>query len=233
MSHRLPLVLLPGLLCDAALWQNQINALKDSANCSVPDTTQHDTIEAITHDVLAKAPPCFALAGTSMGGYVAFEILRQAPERVTKLAIFSSTARSDTAEQQTRRRLLLALSREGQFKGVTPRLLPSLIHPDRVGDTALTTLITTMAERVGREAFHNQQTAILNRIDSRPFLKNITCPTLVVGGRQDALTPPELLQEIADNIPNASLTFIEKCGHLAPLEQPEAVNKLMRAWLSA
>ena len=168
-----------------------------------------------------------------MGGYIAFEILRQAPQRVTKVAIFSSTARPDTADQQTRRRLLLALSREGQFKGVTPRLWPNLIHSDRVSDTALTSLVTTMAERVGREAFQNQQTAILDRIDSRPFLKNIACPTLVVGGRQDAVTPPELLQEIADLIPHARLEFIDQCGHLSPLEQPEEVNRLMRAWLSA
>ena len=168
-----------------------------------------------------------------MGGYIAFEIMRQAPQRVTKLAIFSSTARADTADQQTRRRLLLALSKEGQFKGVTPRLLPSLIHPDHITDTVLTSTVTTMAERVGREAFHNQQIAMVNRIDSCPFLKNITCPTLVVGGKQDAVTPPELLQEIADAIPQSRLAFIEKCGHLSPLEQPEEVNRLLREWLNA
>jgi len=233
MSKPVPLLLLPGLLCDAALWQNQINGLKDIADCSVADTTKQDSIDAIARDILTKAPAQFALTGASMGGYVAFEILRQAPQRVLKLAIFSSTARPDTPDQQTRRRLLLALSREGQFKGVTPRLLPRLIHPDRVNDVALTTLITSMAERVGREAFTHQQTAILNRSDSRPFLKDITCPTLVVGGRQDTVTPPEHLQEIASLIPQAHLEIIENCGHLSPLEQPEAVNRLMREWLNA
>jgi pimeloyl-ACP methyl ester carboxylesterase len=181
--------------------------------------------------VLTQAPACFALAGLSMGGYVALEILRQAPQRVMKLALFDTSARADTPEQQERRRLLLALSRSGQFKGVTPRLLPLLIHPDRLQDKDLTTNVMAMAERVGRAAFANQQTAILNRIDSRPFLKNITCPTLVVGGKQDAITPPEIVREIADGVAGAHFEMIEECGHLSPLEQPQIVNDLMRLWL--
>jgi len=233
MPDRVPLLLLPGLLCDAALWQNQINHLKTMADCAVANTTRHDTIGAIAQDVLRDAPAHFALAGLSMGGYVALEIMRQAPERVIKLAIFDSSARADTKEQQERRRLLLVMSRAGQFKGVTPRLLPLLVHPDRIKDTALTSVITEMAERVGREAFNNQQSAILNRIDSRPFLKNITCPTLVVGGNQDAITPPDLLRELAEGIMGATLHMIEDCGHLATLEQPEIVNSLMEKWLGA
>ena len=232
MSERIPLLLLPGLLCDAALWQNQINTLKMLADCTVADTTRHDTIKAIAQDVLATAPPRFALAGLSMGGYVAFEIMRQAPERVLKLAIFDSSARADTPEQQERRRLLLAMSRAGQFKGVTPRLLPLLIHPDRINDAALTGIIMQMAERVGRDAFHHQQTAILNRADSRALLPDIHCPTIVVGGRQDAITPPDLVQEIASGIAGSRLTIIENCGHLSVLEQPGAVNALMQQWLS-
>ena len=162
----LPLLFLPGLLCDGALWQNQINSLKDITHSSVADTTRQDDITAIAVAVLAQAPAQFALAGLSMGGYVALEIMRQAPQRVLKLALFDTSARADTPEQQERRRLLLTLSRSGQFKGVTPRLLPLLVHPDRLHDTELTTIIMSMAERVGREAFANQQTAILNRRDS-------------------------------------------------------------------
>jgi len=232
MPNHIPLILVPGLLCDAALWQNQINALKNMADCIVPDTTRHDNIAAIAGAVLAKAPPRFALAGLSMGGYVALEIMRQAPERVLKLALFDTSARADTLEQQERRRLLLVMSQAGQFKGVTPRLLPLLIHHDRTHDTELTTLITSMAERVGREAFHNQQTAILNRSDSRAFLKDITCPTLVVGGKQDAITPPELLREIADGVKGSHMEIIDECGHLSPLERPDAVTGLMRQWLA-
>jgi pimeloyl-ACP methyl ester carboxylesterase len=230
MPNRLPLILLPGLLCDAALWQNQINDLKNIANITVANTTKHNSIAAIAHDVLEQAPSTFALSGLSMGGYVALEILRQAPQRVLKLAIFNSSARADTPEQQERRRILLALSKSGQFKGVTPRLLPLLIHPDRLTDTTLTTTITTMAKRVGRDAFANQQTAILNRIDSRPSLKDIACPTLIVGGEQDAITPPDLLQELADGIKGSQLHMIAPCGHLSVLERPELVNPLLREW---
>jgi pimeloyl-ACP methyl ester carboxylesterase len=233
MSNLIPLLFIPGLLCDAALWQSQINHLKDIADCMVADTTRHDRIAALAQDVLMTAPPKFALAGLSMGGYVSLEIMRQAPERVLKLAIFDSTARADTPQQQERRRLLLSLSRHGQFKGVTPRLLPMLIHPARLDDAALTGLITQMAERVGRAAFIHQQTAILHRQDSRPFLGNITCPTLIAGGRQDAITGPELLQELADNIPGARFEIVENCGHLLPLEQPDSANLLLRQWLGA
>ena len=120
------------------------------------------------------------------------------------------------------------MSRSGQFKGVTPRLLPMLIHPSRLQDEALTSTIMSMAERVGREAFQNQQTAIMNRIDSRPFLKDIKCPAHVVGGHQDALTPPEILREIADGIRGSKLTLIENCGHLPPLEQPESAVRVLR-----
>jgi len=233
MSERLPLILIPGLLCDTALWQNQINYLKNIANSIVSDITRHDSIAAIASDILINAPPQFALAGLSMGGYVALEIMRQAPQRVVKLALLDTAARADTPVQQERRRLLLTLSRTGQFKGVTPRLLPLLIHPERLQDTALTKIVMDMAERVGRDAFANQQTAILNRIDSRPFLKDITCPTLIMGGRQDAITPPDVVQELADGIPGAQHHMIEDCGHLSTLERPEAVNALMREWLNA
>ena len=231
MSDAIPLVLLSGLLCDGALWQHQMRALEGTAACHVADTAQHDNIELIARDVLAKAPPQFALAGLSMGGYVAFEIMRQAPERVLKLCLIDTSARPDTDEQRERRRLLLIMAQRGQFKGVTPRLLPLLIHPDRLDDIELTDIITSMAERMGRDAFRNQQTAIMNRIDSRPFLKNIRVPAQVIGGRQDALTPPEIVREIAEGIPNARFDIIEDSGHLPPLEKPDQVNALMRRWL--
>jgi pimeloyl-ACP methyl ester carboxylesterase len=197
----------------------------------VADLTRHDSIAALAKDALEKAPPRFALAGLSMGGYVAFEIMRQAPERVLRLALFDTSARPDTPEQQERRRLLLAMARGGQFRGVTPRLLPQLLSPDHLQDEALTGCVMAMAERMGREAFQRQQTAILNRIDSRPGLAAIRCPALVAGGHQDAITPPDILREIADGIPGAAFHLIENCGHLAPLEQPETVARLIRAWV--
>jgi pimeloyl-ACP methyl ester carboxylesterase len=231
MSQNIPLVFLSGLLCDEALWQHQLKALKDIADCHVADTTKHDRVEALAKDVLASSPSQFALAALSMGGYVAFEIMRQAPQRVLKLCLVDTSARPDTPEQVRKRELLIAMSREGKFKGVTPRLLPMLIHPDRMDDKELTGIIMTMAERVGREAFVRQQTAILKRPDSRPFLKSIKCPVQVIGGLQDAITPPEIVREIADGIKGAKLDLIDSCGHLSPLEQPEEVNRLMKKWL--
>jgi pimeloyl-ACP methyl ester carboxylesterase len=229
----IPLLLLPGLLCDAALWQHQIKSLKSIADCRVMDTTKHDRIDALAKAVLAEAPPQFALAGLSMGGYVTLEIMRQAPERVLKLCLLDTSARPDTAEQSEKRRLLLAMSKAGQFKGVTPRLLPLLIHPDRLEDKDLTYIIVTMAERMGRDVFHKQQTAILNRIDSRPFLRDIKCPTQLIVGSQDALTPPEIMREIHDGIAGSRMNVLEHCGHLSALEKPDEVNALMQKWLVA
>lgn len=231
-SARLPLVLLPGLLCDAALWAHQRTFLADAADISVPDLTGHDSVGELARHVLGTAPPRFALAGLSMGGYVAFEILRQAPERVAKLCLVDTTARADSDEQKERRRGLVRLARTGRFRGVTPRLLPLLIHPDRMEEDKVAGEVMRMAERVGRDAFCRQQNAILNRPDSRPDLSRIQCPTLVITGREDQLTPPDRGQEMAAGIADAKFAVVEHCGHLAPLEQPEATTALMRLWLT-
>jgi len=226
-----PLLLLPGLLCDRALWQSQIHDLNDVADCRVPDLGGHDSMAALAAAVLAQAPPRFAVAGLSMGGYVALEILRQAPERVMRLALLDTSARADTPEQRQRREDLMALARQGRFKGVTPRLLPLLLHPERLADQALVDTVMGMAERVGAEAFLRQQTAIMGRSDSRELLPGIRCPSLVLCGRQDALTPLERSLEMADAIPGARLSVLEHCGHLSSLEHPTRVSAALRAWL--
>ena len=231
MTDNPPLLFLPGLLCDRALWENQTRHLADIAESRVMDLTRADSVEALAAGVLDQAPPRFALAGLSMGGYVAMEIMRRAPERVLRLALVDTTARPDSDDQRSRRRGLIVLARSGKFRGVTPRLLPLLIHPDRQADQELTTTVMAMAERVGQEAFIRQQTAIMARPDSRPGLAAVSCPTLVVGGREDALTPPALVGEIADHIPGARLVLIEECGHLPPLERPHALSALLRHWL--
>jgi pimeloyl-ACP methyl ester carboxylesterase len=232
MPHPHPLLLLPGLLCDARLWRDPIAGLAGLADCQVADLTQDDTLRAMAGRVLQDAPERFALAGLSMGGYVAFEILRLAPERVTHLALFDTSARADSPEAARKRRGLMALTRTGQFRGVTPRLLPSLLHPDAV-DGPLGHEVRAMADRVGREAFLRQQLAILQRPDSRPLLPAIACPTLVAVGEQDILTPPELAAEIAAGIPGARLHRIPGAGHLPSMEQPAATTALLRDWLAA
>lgn len=231
MTEKTHLLLLPGLLCDRRLWAPQIDGLADIAEPTVADLTRDDSFAAMARRALAEAPPRFALAGLSMGGYVAQEIMRQAPERVTRLAVLDTTARADRPEQSQRRRDLIALSARGEFHGVTPRLLPTLIHPDRLDDAALVKTIVDMADAVGRDAFLRQETAILGRVDGRADLARIAVPTLVLCGRQDLLTPLGRHEEMAALIPNARLVVVEHCGHMTTLEQPDAVNAAMRDWL--
>lgn len=233
MNERTPLILLPGLLCDRALWQHQIDHLADLAEMSVPDLGSDESVEAMARRVLGAAPARFALAALSMGGYVAHAIMRAAPERVARLALFDTSARADTEEQLSRRRGLIALAEKGKFKGVTPRLLPLLIHPDRIGDKPLTDAVMAMAERIGKASFLRQQKAIMARPDSRPYLPGYRCPTLVAAGRSDAITPIEVNAEMAQLIPGARYVVIESSGHLTTMEQPVAATALLRYWLQA
>jgi pimeloyl-ACP methyl ester carboxylesterase len=226
------LVLLPGLLCDAALWAHQVVHLADTVRVTVADLTHDDSIPAMAERVLAAAPRSFALAGLSMGGYVAQEIMRRAPERVERLALLATNARADSAEKAATRRELIRLADLGKFKGVTPRLLPNLVHPSRLKDPAVADVVMEMAHRVGQAAFKRQQTAIMNRTDGRAELSAIRVPTLVICGRQDALSPVDLHREMADGIVGARLVVVEDCGHLSPLERPYAVTALMRYWLA-
>lgn len=229
----LDLVLLPGLLCDRALWEAQVGALSDRARIAVGDITGADTLGALADSVLAAAPPRFALAGLSMGGYVAFEIVRRAPERLLGLALLDTSARPDTPEYAAMRRTLMRQAQIGAFKGVTPRLLPRWIHPAHMKNAALVDAVTAMTKRVGREAFLRQQAAILGRPDSRPDLPRIACPTLVLCGRQDEATPLDVHEEMAAGIAGARLAVIEECGHLSTMEQPDAVTAAMATWLDA
>ncbi len=232
MSERIPLALLPGLLCDARLWAPQVSALADLAEPRVADFTTQSSVGEMSESVLAAMPPRIALAGLSMGGYVAFEILRRAPERIPRLALLDTRADPDTEAQTARRRGLIELAEKGEFKGVTPRLLPLLIHQARLEDEPLVRVVTAMAEAVGKAAFLRQQQAIMGRPDSRPTLVGISCPTLVLCGREDALSPVDKHTAIAAGIRDSRLVLVENCGHLSTLERPEAVTRALRAWLA-
>ena len=225
------IILLPGLLCDHRLWAGQLPALEARGDVLVPDLGRADTIGGLAEQVLARASDRFALAGLSMGGYVAFEILRRAPGRVARLALLDTQARADTEEGKTRRRGLMALAEKGEFKGVTPRLLPLFVGADALADPAITGTVQAMAESTGKDAFLRQQTAIMGRPDSRPSLRAILCPTLVLAGREDQLTPTEVQLEMAQAIPDATLVLLPRCGHLAPLERPHEVTRQLLAWL--
>jgi pimeloyl-ACP methyl ester carboxylesterase len=229
----LPIVLVPGLLCTARLYAEQIPALQRLGPVTVADHTRDDSMAAIAERILADAPPRFGLAGLSMGGYVAFEIVRQAPERVTRLALLSTSARLDPPQITERRRRQIALAQEGRFGAVADMQFPLLVHRSRLDDDGLETLVRLMADEIGAEAFVRQQTAIIGRADSRPDLAAIACPTLVVVGDGDELIAPENSVEIADGIPGARLVTVAECGHLSTLERPAQVTAALTEWLQA
>jgi len=226
-----PLLLLPGLLNDARLWEAQVLGLADIADIRIADLTRANSITALAAAALAQAPaPRFALAGLSMGGYVALEIMRQAPERILGLALLDTSARPDTEEATQNRRKLIKLADKG-FTAVVNGLLTKMVHPAHLQDSVTRDIFTAMALNVGKEAFVRQQEAIMGRIDSRPFLEKMNCPTLVLCGHDDLITPVQVHEEMAAAIPQASLVIIEECGHLSPLEQPQQVNDAVEQWL--
>lgn len=236
-SLRVPkhaLVLVPGLLCDGRLWQPQIAALSGTADCWIADHTRSDTMAGVAADLLHAAPfESFALAGLSMGGYVALEVIRQARDRVTKLALLDTSARADTPEQTQKRRDFISLAERGRFLGVSDALSATFVHPSRLADAKLVEIVKQMAKNIGKEAFIRQERAIMSRADSLPLLRNIACPTLVLCGRQDALTPLQRHEEIAEAVPGAVLEIIENCGHLSTLERPVEVSAALKRWLDA
>ena len=199
---------------------------------TIADHMGHDSMVAIARSILDKAPDRFALAGLSMGGYISYEIIRQAPDRVTRLALLDTGSRADTPERSAKRRELIALAEREGVRRAQEQLLPVLLHVSRLAEPDLVETVLQMADDTGLEAFKRQQAAIIARPDNRPFLGSIKCPTLVLVGRQDALTPPELSEEIAAAIPGAKLQIVPECGHLSTLERPEAVNRALEAWLA-
>jgi pimeloyl-ACP methyl ester carboxylesterase len=227
---RIDLLLLPGLTNDARVWQGVADRLADVASVQVADLTACETMAELALDVLAKAPARFALAGLSMGGYCALEIVARAPERVMALGLVDTSARPDTPEGRANREKQIARA-PGEFATIVEELLPKWVHPSRLDDHAVADIVRAMARDVGADAFARQQRAIMSRADSRPRLSAIRCPTVVVCGREDALLPLEVHEEMAHGIPGAKLRVIEACGHLAPLERPADVAAALRELL--
>ena len=231
MSH---ILFIPGLLCTKAIFEAQFAAFETIAECHIADTTGSDSInemaQAALDEMARKDITEFAVLGFSMGGYVALEILRLAPERITGLALVSTSARPDTEEKQKARQALIELSKIGKFKGVTPRLLPRFFSDAALQDEAKTSIVLKMGEEIGQENFMLQQSAIMGRIDQRPHLGKITQPSVVICGTKDILTTPEESQESASLLPNAQLHLLDGIAHMSTLEAPEAVNKALLAW---
>jgi len=229
----LPVVLIPGLLASAQLYVPQLATLWPAGPVMIAAHTRDDSMAGIARRILAEAPPRFALVGLSMGGYIAFEILRQARARVARLALLDTQARADSDEARAARRAQMDLARTVGLTPVVDALIPRLVHPARTGERALRALIHEMAAEVGRDGYLNQQNANIGRPDSRAELAHIRCPTLVVVGADDVLTPPELAREMAAGIADSRLVVIPECGHLSTLERPQTVSEALRGWLAA
>ncbi len=225
------LLLLPGLLNDDRLWRQQIQGLAKMAEVTVADLSEENSIARLASSALAQIPSGqFALAGMSMGGYVALEIMRQVPGRVSALALLDTTARPDTPEASAKRLESVRLA-QNNFPSVVDSLLPKLVHPGHLDDVNQVSVIMSMAYNLGKEAFVRQQKAIIDRIDSRPHLGRIHCPTLILCGREDLITPVELHEEMHSSITGSELRILENCGHLSPLEQPQQVTEALKEWL--
>jgi pimeloyl-ACP methyl ester carboxylesterase len=227
----LPVVLIPGLLTSARLFAGQLPALWRYGPVMVADNTQSEDIGEVAAQVLAAAPPRFALAGLSMGGYIALEIMRQAPGRVARLALLDTSARPDAPEASRRRLAQIAKAEAGRFAEIPDEQWPLMAGPAAREDAALRETFQLMCEETGPAAFARQQRAIISRPDSRPHLAAIDCPTLVLVGDGDVLTPPDLAAEMAAAIPGARHVVIPGSGHLSTLEQPALVTSALQDWL--
>ena len=227
----IPVLLIPGLNCTARLWAGQVADLGAGRAVMVADHAGAETIAAIAAAILAEAPPRFALVGLSMGGYVAMEILRVAPERVARLCLVDTQARADAPEAAEVRRQLIEITERGGFAKIAALQYPKLVAPARADDVDLQRVVRAMADATGADAFVRQQKAILTRIDSRPSLGAVRCPTTVLVGADDQLTPPDMAAEMAGLVPGARLVEIPGAGHLSPLEAPEAVSAALWDWL--
>jgi pimeloyl-ACP methyl ester carboxylesterase len=222
----LPLVLIPGLGSDAAIWQRTIAALGNDAHCIVGDTLQDPTLAAMAQRILDHAPDRFALTGVSMGGMVAMELMRLAPSRVTHLALVDTNARPDGFGRKLSRRLTsLVVAMASDFRPLVKRGIPALVHPDTADDVRAE--IEEMSLRVGADAYIRQTRAVRMRPDLRGGLPAITIPTAVIVGREDTLLPVELSKEIHDLIPGSTFHVIPDCGHLPPIEKPEIMAGLL------
>jgi pimeloyl-ACP methyl ester carboxylesterase len=230
-SPPLPIILVPGLNCSARLYAEQIPLLWQFGPVTVADHRRDDSMAALARRILAAAPPRFALAGLSMGGYIAFEIVRQAADRVAKLALLDTGARSEVPERTQARQPLIQLARQGRFAEITDDQFPLLVHRSRHADAALKAAVRAMNEETGADAYLRQQQAIIGRPDSRAGFAAIACPTLVLVGDEDQLTPPALAREMAAGIRGSRLVIVPECGHLSTMERPQAVTNALVEWM--
>jgi pimeloyl-ACP methyl ester carboxylesterase len=230
------LVLIPGLLCDAAVWAEQLSALRRHAQVQIAEHRMCDSLGAMAQTIIVNAPPRFAMAGHSMGGRVALEVLRRVPERITALALLDTgchaldAGAAGEAERQGRMTLLEMARREG-MRAMALQWLQGMVHPDRRADRELVNNIADMIARRTADHFAAQVNALLTRPEAGPLLPNIQCPTLVLCGREDRWSAVLQHEEMAAAIPNARLAVVPYCGHMCTMEQPATLAQELCAWL--
>lgn len=229
-DERVPVLLIPGFACDARMYAPQVAALA-RRRVFVADHTRAATIGEIAAGILDRAPARFALCGFSMGGYIALEIMRQAPGRVERLALMDTQAVPESGAARAARLERMDVARARGMRAAAEANMAAMVHPARLDDAALARTILDMAEATGLEAFLRQAEAIMARADSRPSLPHVAIPTLVLVGEHDALTPPARAREMADAIPGARLVVIPDSGHMTTIERPDAVNAALAEFL--
>jgi len=231
MADRIPLVLVPGTLCSEAAWAPQASALSDIADPTIADLRGHDSLTDMADAILQDAPPIFALAGHSMGGRIALEIMDRAPDRVSRLALLD-TGTHPVAEAEPARRAESAdiVARDG-LAAFADSWVTAIVPPYRLDDTVLVGTVRAMILSFDADDFHAQSRAMLGRRDLAPVLKTITCPTLVLCGEDDTYSPPDQHRSMAADIAGADLVVVPQCGHMAPMEQSDAVSAALRSWL--
>lgn len=230
------LLLLPGLVCDQGVWQQQIDALSDVAACVCADYGSLDSLTAMADAALRIAPERFSVAGHSMGGRVAMEVYRLAPHRVARIALLNTgylpLAPGAAGEEERRKRGdLVALAESQGMRPMLERWLPPMIDSKRHGDAALVNSITDMMSRKTPEIFAAQVRALLARRDATLVLEQIRCPALLITGREDGWSGPAQHQAMAARIPGSKLVIVPDCGHMSTLERPEAVSAALRDWI--
>lgn len=226
------LILLPGLAANETMWQAQAAVLSARWATRITDVhSRYDSIPAMASALLAETPGPLVLCGASMGGMIAMEVARQAPERVQGLALLGTTARPETPDMRALREAAIVAFEQGRVRDIIEPNIGLAFHPEQASNKALAQAYLDFVLAAGADQLIAQNRAVIARPDARPHLANTRCPVLVLCGDSDQLTPPECSHEIAALAPDAQLHLLARCGHMLTMERPEEVNALLLAWL--
>lgn len=231
-----PLVLVPGLMCDDAVWAPVLPYCTAASSCTVADHGQADDLVDMARQILAWAPERFALAGHSMGARVALEVLRRAPERVARVALLDTGYKARDVGpvgevEAAKRYALLRVAREQGVRAMAMQWVQGMVHPSRLHDDELIDRILDMFSRKSPEVFDRQIRALLNRPDASAVLASLQVPTLILCGRQDGWAPVSQHEAMHVLAPDSVLEVVDDAGHMAPMERPQAVGALLARWL--